>query len=339
MDSGPLVSVIVPVYNVEPYLRKSLDSILAQTYGCLEIILVNDGSSDGSGALCEDYARKDARIRVIHQKNGGVSSARNTGLSAASGEYIAWVDPDDWCSPDFIQYLLENLMSEKADLATCGYRSIRGVSFKRIAASRRMVLTEDQILHRYWNTNEIGDTLWNKLYKRSLFDRISFPPLVRFEDSAVMFRILAASEKTVVLPDVKYFYRLRSGGLSQQKSTAAAADSLDVVLQVFDAAVAEYPWLKNAVSAKTMSFIHGSLMMLPCALYPSSETRCALSRIASRALDRQRGILEYAAPGWVGRLELRMACSAQPAAIWLSRLFQLAYFLHSEVKLLFGSQK
>ena len=116
---GERISVIVPVYKVEPYLRKCLDSIVNQTYRNLEIILVDDGSPDNCGRICDEYAERDKRIRVIHQKNGGVSSARNEGLKIASGDWIGWVDSDDWIEPDMFEYLLENAKKSKADIAVC----------------------------------------------------------------------------------------------------------------------------------------------------------------------------------------------------------------------------
>ena len=116
-----LLSVIVPIYNVEKYLPKCIDSILAQNYSEIEVILVDDGSPDGCPEICDNYAEKDKRIVVIHQKNLGVSAARNAGLKAAHGEYIGFVDPDDWISPSMYQEMITALERENADLAICGY--------------------------------------------------------------------------------------------------------------------------------------------------------------------------------------------------------------------------
>ena len=120
----PKISVIVPVYKVEPYLRKCLDSIVNQTYRNLEIILVDDGSPDNCGAICDEYAAGDGRIRVIHQENGGVSSARNAGLSAVTGEWVGWVDSDDWIEPDMYEYLLKNALEQNADIAVCSHYEV-----------------------------------------------------------------------------------------------------------------------------------------------------------------------------------------------------------------------
>ena len=119
LNREPKISVIVPVYKVEPYLRKCLDSIINQTYRNLQIILVDDGSPDNCGAICDEYASKDSRIEVIHQENGGVSAARNAGLKLAAGDYIGWVDSDDWIEPDMYAYMLENMQKYEADIAVC----------------------------------------------------------------------------------------------------------------------------------------------------------------------------------------------------------------------------
>ena len=121
MEQCPLISVIVPVYNVAPYLTRCLDSIVMQTWQNLEIILVDDGSRDDSVGICDLYAARDARIRVIHKENGGLSSARNAGLDIAAGEYVGFVDSDDWIEPDMFEYLLQNAENYGADIATCGH--------------------------------------------------------------------------------------------------------------------------------------------------------------------------------------------------------------------------
>ena len=116
----PKISIIVPIYKAEPYLRQCLDSITAQTYQNLEIILVDDGSPDGCGGICDAYGAKDSRIRVIHQPNRGVAAARNAGLVTATGEWIGWVDADDWIDADLFSYLLSNALNEQADVCICG---------------------------------------------------------------------------------------------------------------------------------------------------------------------------------------------------------------------------
>ena len=131
MEHNPLISVIVPVYNVAEYLSRCVDSILAQSYGNLQIILVNDGSSDDSGRICEEYAKKDTRIQVIHQKNGGLSSARNAGLDVSSGQYVGFVDSDDWIEPEMYEEMLALMERNAAQLVCAGRYDVDGDTGKK----------------------------------------------------------------------------------------------------------------------------------------------------------------------------------------------------------------
>ena len=162
---GERISVIVPVYKVEPYLRKCLDSIVNQTYRNLEIILVDDGSPDNCGRICDEYAERDNRIRVIHQKNGGVSSARNEGLKIASGDWIGWVDSDDWIEPDMFEYLLENAKKSKADIAVCS----RKEWYKDRCILRKwekdILLNTEEALRQLLEDVQMQNYLWDKLWQ------------------------------------------------------------------------------------------------------------------------------------------------------------------------------
>lgn len=172
----PLISVIVPVYKVEPYLYCCVDSIVKQTYTNLEIILVDDGSPDACGSMCDIWAEKDSRIQVIHKENGGLSDARNAGIALATGEYICFVDSDDWLEPEFLSVLYQRIIDTGADIAECATRLVdesgnelrcRGVasdeSFSRLQALRRLVLEDG-----------IYQTVWNKLYRRDVIEGILF---------------------------------------------------------------------------------------------------------------------------------------------------------------------
>lgn len=138
----PLISVIVPVYNVEKYLDKCVDSIVNQTYKNLEIILVDDGSPDNCPKMCDNWAKKDKRIKVIHKENGGVSSARNVGIDNAKGEYIGFVDSDDWTEKKYIQKLYEVLIQENADIALCGYNRVTGANIEKININGTSEITD-----------------------------------------------------------------------------------------------------------------------------------------------------------------------------------------------------
>lgn len=211
------ISVVVPVYKTQQYLRKCLDSIVTQTWQNLEIILVDDGSPDGCPAICDEYAAHDPRFKVIHQANGGRSIARNTGLAAATGEWLGWVDSDDWIEPDMFQYLLENALKYDADVAVCGkYDWIGGQRHTR-SWSREQVLDREQALLEL--IEPLGNVMWgqlcDRLIRRSLWDGISFPLDRVFEDEAVMYRLFARAQRVVCLPEAKYNYFFRQDGASR----------------------------------------------------------------------------------------------------------------------------
>lgn len=181
-----LVSIIVPVYNVEEYLGTCLDSLLQQTHRELEIILIDDGSTDCSGKICDEYADKDDRIRVIHQKNCGVSTARNVALDMFTGQFVAFVDADDYVDRDFISELLIAMIQEKSDLAICGYEKIGGIQLNKNQLSdfknQTFVMEElrnvdrDTVFYHTICTNMIGAYLCNKLFKASIIQDMRFSP-------------------------------------------------------------------------------------------------------------------------------------------------------------------
>ncbi len=211
--STPLISVIVPVYKVEPYLRKCLDSIVRQAYTNLQIILVDDGSPDGCGAICDEYAASDPRMTVIHKENGGVSSARNAGLAAAKGEWIGWVDPDDWIESDMFAYLLSNALAENAEIAVCSrYEEYRERSVFR-GWEKTAVIHTEEALRQLLEDRCMQNYVWDKLFRQQLFEGIFFPEGRTYEDIAVMYHLLERADRIVCLSEAKYHYRQRSNGI------------------------------------------------------------------------------------------------------------------------------
>lgn len=213
-----LISVIVPVYKVEPYLKKCIDSICNQTYGNLEIILVDDGSPDGCGAICDEYAEKDCRIRVIHKTNGGLSSARNAGIDIAQGDYLGFVDSDDWIEPDMYEELLRNAATCSADIAVCGrVEEYSGKSTICVwkdtilldRAGAMEALLKDPVMQSY---------AWNKLWKRELFSAVRFPEGRDYEDIAVVHKVYEQVNAVVCLPKAKYHYLQRQDSIVRNTS-------------------------------------------------------------------------------------------------------------------------
>lgn len=209
----PIISVIIPVYNTELYMDKCMKSILNQNYQNLEIILVDDGSTDGSSEKCDLYARMDPRIRVIHKQNGGQSSARNVGLDACSGDYISFVDSDDWIEPDMYSTLLEQLKGYDAALAVSGRYDAYENSEKKVIGKR---LGKNGIVDAYealplMTLGQLSDfSVCDKLYRRDLWENIRFPEGEIYEDFAVMYKVLIAA-KTVVLYDKPFYVYYHRG--------------------------------------------------------------------------------------------------------------------------------
>lgn len=216
---NPLISVIVPIYNVEPYIDKCINSIINQNYKELEIILVDDGSPDNCGKICDEYAEKDLRIKVIHKKNGGLSSARNAGLEIARGEYIGFVDSDDYIEPFMYDKLLEALLDQDCPLAICGtaYVFENGKRIEKTRAGDIIVMNFEEALTEMNQYRKFDMGAWSKLYKAELFDDIRFPVGKLSEDFFVMYKIFDKAKKIVFISDPAYNYLQRNNSISRNK--------------------------------------------------------------------------------------------------------------------------
>lgn len=207
----PLISVIVPIYKVEKYLDKCINSIVDQTYNNLEIILVDDGSPDRCPAMCDDWAKKDSRIKVIHKENGGVSSARNTGIDTATGEFIAFVDGDDIIDKDMYAVLLDNALRENADITMCSFKyfNYEKQSFCEGTAyyAERKILLPDEACADFFKTcNGHLVSLCNKIIKKHIFDGLYFPVGRVFEDWTLAPMLYYRANKICYIPQKFYTY-------------------------------------------------------------------------------------------------------------------------------------
>ena len=220
-----LISVIIPIYNVEKYLRRCVDGILAQTYRNLEVILVDDASPDGCGAICDAYAAQDPRVVVIHQKNKGLSGARNAGIDIAKGEYLAFVDSDDYVTEDFILRLYEAVATTGSDMAQCKWKYVTGeaVPDPLNDTGRIDVFTGMQMMSNlYIHDGAYFVVAWNKLYHRSLFDGIRYPEGRIHEDEATTYRIFDRVKRAAVIDACMYGYftgndSITRGSFSQKR--------------------------------------------------------------------------------------------------------------------------
>ena len=208
-----MISVIIPVYNVEPYLRKCLDSVVNQTYKDLEILIIDDGSTDGSGAICDEYGNIDSRIRVFHTENKGLSCARNLGLDESKGDWIGFVDSDDLIEPDMYEVLLEKAEETGADVVECGV--FKEYSDRTEGHNRtRKVFSRTEAIRALVN-RELSNSAWNKLWSNSCYSGIRFPEGRIFEDVATTYRVFDDVGCVSSISECKYHYLQREGSLSK----------------------------------------------------------------------------------------------------------------------------
>lgn len=224
MKEEPLISVIVPVYNVEKYLRRCLDSIVNQTYRNIEIILVDDGSTDGSGKICEEYAERDKRIKVFSQSNRGVSVARNVGLKKAKGKYIAFVDSDDYIDANYLCELYSLIKNKSGDVSIVGQKVVYAVNSNSCGGGAKKDTTELMELFNGAEATElmlyqkkINSSLWGKLFKKELFDGVSFPDGMVHEDLLALYYIFKKAKRIILSNTILYFYYFRQDSLLNGK--------------------------------------------------------------------------------------------------------------------------
>lgn len=209
---NPLVSIIVPVYNVETYLDVCLQSLQKQTYKNIEILLVDDGSTDSSGNICEKYKTLDSRIKLIHQQNQGLSGARNTGLENATGEYLMFVDSDDRVAPQFVEKAVSNLISQQADLLIFNFEWLINDKLTRPIPDYhekyyKEISLGSESLKALLIADHIPNYVWNKIYKRSLWDGVKFPVGYIYEDIIALMQIVSKVKYITYLPESLYYYR------------------------------------------------------------------------------------------------------------------------------------
>lgn len=264
MGEQPLISVILAIYNVDPYLAKCLDSILCQDYKNLDIVLVDDGSLDNSGKICDAYAEKDARIQVIHQKNRGVSGARNTGVAQAKGEYITFVDPDDYVCPDFISFMYELLCKYHAQIASCGAINIQPSGRQIIVDTDRSVHVMDkhEALERMCYNDGFYITLWDKLFDAKLFSDVYFPEGKLFEDTGTTYKLVFKADTMVACCEPKYYYITRAESITTSFFKRSKLDYVEMAEQMGDDIVRVYPDLKPAADRKRLHAYFSTLCQL-----------------------------------------------------------------------------
>lgn len=223
-----LVSIIVPIYNVEKYLVKCVDSIINQTYKNIEILLINDGSTDNSGKICDEIAKKDNRIKVFHKKNGGLSDARNYGISKSKGEYLSFIDSDDYIDDDMIEQLYYGCINNNIDIASCA-KYLEDVNGKYKIINKIKNKTQfgrEQALKMIFLSQNIDTSACDKLFKKTLFENVKFPDGKYYEDLGTIYKIVDISNGIYHIGFPKYHYINRTGSITKSKFNIKHLDSL-----------------------------------------------------------------------------------------------------------------
>jgi len=249
----PKISIIVPVYNVEKYIHRCIDSILHQTFKDFELILVDDGSLDNSGKICDEYAKEDDRIKVIHKENGGLSDARNVGLDIAQGEYIAFVDSDDWIEKDMYSILYENIRKYNADISICKMRKIFDSTVdNNITTNNCIILNNEEAFDCLFNNKYYASHACDKLYKKSLFDGIRYPVGKLYEDMFTTYRLFEKANKVVFSDYIGYNYFQRKDGIVNSKFRPEKLDYIRAFNGIFDLGYSKYP---KSINSITISYV------------------------------------------------------------------------------------
>lgn len=227
------VSIIVPIYNVEEYIERCVNSILCQTYHNIEVLLIDDGSTDKSSEIINEYGKSDSRVKVYHKNNGGLSDARNFGLIKSSGEYVCFIDADDYIHKDFVSCLLDICISHECDIAQCSFARTSGEdTFSVVRNSSVTLLNNIQMLNNLYGENYVNTVIvCNKLYKRELFESIQFPINKIHEDEATTYKLYYNANRIGVTENVMYYYYQRPNSIMQKQFNIKKLDILWAIEQ------------------------------------------------------------------------------------------------------------
>lgn len=304
----PLISIVVPVYKVEAYLDRCVQSIVDQTYRNLEIILVDDGSPDNCGNLCDAWAAKDSRIKVIHKENGGLSDARNAGMAIATGEYIAFVDSDDWIDAPMYQCLYEAMTATDSDVASCGATRIwlDGRPAQELCkVNRNCVLEQEAAMEALITSKGLVQTVWNKLYSRNLIEGVLFPVGLIHEDEFWSWQVVARAKRVVTIAGSYYNYLQRDTGIMGAGFSEKSLLVVQAKTERQDLIEKDMPKLTDLGRADLVfSCMHLGIQVLKTMRWKDAARHMKLLNDTVKSNSISREYLQSL--GWKRRLHLRM---------------------------------
>ena len=286
MHNG-LISVIVPIYNVEQYLSRCIDSIINQTYSNIELILVDDGSPDNCGQICDLYAKKDNRIKVVHKKNGGRSDARNAGLSVATGDLIMYIDSDDWIDSTMFEDMYNCMIEHDSDIVSTGVKWVEedGTILRIDQVSDTFTFDNVEALGQLIDDNFIKQHVWNKLYKTDMINNILFEKGKYHEDIFWSYQVVGASKKVSVMKGAYYNYVQRAGSIMGESYSYKRLDALDAMKQRCEYMQKNYPQLFN----KALKSYIGSCMYHLQLAIKSKQNHEVIGNIKERVCYHKNG--------------------------------------------------
>lgn len=268
------ISVIVPVYNAEQYLERCVKSIIDQTYKNLEIILVDDGSTDNSGKMCDELSQKDERIHVIHKENGGSSSARNIGIKKASGDCISFIDSDDYIEADMIETLYQKLKDNNADVAAISIAMVRenGKKINGTDTKETYIYEGNEIIKQLLLHDTIKNYSCDKLYKKKLFEKVAFPEGISYEDVPTSMKIMREAQKVVYYDSIKYYYVKHKNTISANCSERNVNNYLNVIINRYNELEEKNPQMEEfnlyaIANTTTHAYYKAMLSNLPLDTY------------------------------------------------------------------------
>ncbi len=289
---GALVTVIIPVYNTEAYLDRCVTSVRQQSYSNLEIIQVDDGSSDRCPGMCDAFACADPRISVIHQANAGAGVARNTALDVARGEFIMFVDSDDYIQPDMVQELVSVAQEDAADLALCGFRLVDDIrTVDHIYHHSRMQFDNESLMRDYLSLGATIGAPWAKLYRRHLFNEVRFPSIRYREDSYVMHEILGQAKKATFVPEPLYVQCVREDSTERKPFDTVKLDTvLEIAERLLDYTSRHYPELVQYAHYRKAHYL--ASLMLRIQAGPQRRSLRPTYRVLQSQLQEELAILD-----------------------------------------------
>ena len=333
---APLISVIVPIYGVETYLRSCVQSILAQTYANIEVILVDDGSPDGCGKMCDEYAVRDDRVRVIHKVNGGLSDARNVALDVARGDWIGFVDSDDVVEPAMFEVLLAQARAHEAQIAVCNFAEYvdgpegretlrtRGVEGLRVLSGREaccLLMVDD----------ELQNYAWNKLYAACLWKDVRFPVGQKYEDVNTIYKLFEKVERAILIPEVLYWYRLRGDSIVGSRNFVGEFDCVQANLERCEDIL---PRIPEAAQPMIDGVMKAVLNLWPIAWkYRHELTPQQRDMLKSFSLFAANHAAQSTIParlGITGRLTYRLLTHPAPWSQWCAFVLDSVYHLRHD---------